>query len=285
MSRRTPAQAAREASLAKESREPTLWDVFANVVACTVNGMASALNALKAARVEPKQIESKPIEPVEIKPKIASIADASLVTRTEVEEAVDLRAKEVSTKEMRIKEVQRISRVVAKPCLIGPAKGPTNRAVIELTSGPVRVPARAKKAPKQTQVEKYEAAARELLNTHGIRVRKWRSNMSGVAWELLYRDGSRVRLIEAPKPKGPMSVAILFHEVGHHVIGLGVYKPRCLEEYHAWRYAIDEMERRGFPVTDRVLTRYRRSMEYAVAKAQRRGIKSLPPEVLAFAKV
>jgi hypothetical protein len=124
----------------------------------------------------------------------------------------------------------------------------------------------------------------ELLAAHGIRVRKWRTSMSGVAWELHFRDGRRSRLIESPRPKSPMSLAIFLHEVGHHVIGLGVFKPRCLEEYHAWRFALDEMERRGFEVTERVRTRYRRSMEYAVAKAARRGIKSLPPEVAAFAK-
>lgn len=130
--------------------------------------------------------------------------------------------------------------------------------------------------------DRYDALARELLAEHSIRVRKWRTSMSGVAWELRYRDGTSARLIEAPKPKSPMSLAIFLHEVGHHVIGLGVYRPRCLEEYHAWRYALDQMAARGFPITDRVERRYRRSMHYAVAKSTRRGIKSLPEEVQQF---
>lgn len=131
--------------------------------------------------------------------------------------------------------------------------------------------------------DRYDAVARELLAKHDIRVRKWRTSMSGVAWELHYRDGTRKRLIEAPKPKSPMSLAIFLHEVGHHVIGLGVHRPRCLEEYHAWRYALDQMAALGFPITERVERRYQRSMHYAVAKAMRRGIKELPPEVARFA--
>lgn len=130
--------------------------------------------------------------------------------------------------------------------------------------------------------DRYDALTRELLAEHSIRVRKWRTSMSGVAWELRYRDGTRTRLIESPKPKSPMSLAIFLHEVGHHVIGLGVYRPRCLEEYHAWRFALDQMAARGFPITDRVQRRYQRSMHYAVAKATRRGIKSLPEELIAF---
>ncbi len=124
--------------------------------------------------------------------------------------------------------------------------------------------------------ERYEAMTRAELEAHGIRVRKWRTSMSGVAWEIRYRDGRTARLIEAPRPKGPMSAAVFLHEVGHHAIGLGRVKPRCLEELAAWDWALEAMERWGVQVTDRVRRRRHESLRYAVAKAQRRGLKHLP---------
>ncbi|MBA4027825.1 MAG: hypothetical protein C0475_01535 [Planctomyces sp.] len=121
--------------------------------------------------------------------------------------------------------------------------------------------------------------ARALLAQHQIKVRRWRRSMSGVAWQVVYRDGTVRRLIESPRPKSPMSMAIFLHEVGHHVIGLGVFRPRCLEEYHAWRYALEQMGSLGVPVTDRVRRRAHASLHYAVAKALRRGIRSIPAEL------
>lgn len=126
---------------------------------------------------------------------------------------------------------------------------------------------------------RYEAMTREMLETHGIRVRRWRTSMSGIAWQVRYRDGSTARLIEAPRPKGPMSAAVFLHEVGHHAIGFNVYRPRCLEEYHAWAWAIAQMRRVGIDVTDRVSYRMHQSLAYAVGKARRRGLRQLPPEL------
>lgn len=132
--------------------------------------------------------------------------------------------------------------------------------------------------------DRYDAMARDLLGLHEIRVRKWRSSMSGVAWEVHYHNGNVSRLIEAPQPRGPMSAAIFLHEIGHHVIGFGVHRPRCLEEYHAWVWALAEMERRGFNVTDNVRRRMHESLAYAVGKARRRGLKRLPAELEPYAR-
>lgn len=129
---------------------------------------------------------------------------------------------------------------------------------------------------------RYDAVVAEMLARYGVRVRKWRKSMSGVAWELTYHDGRITRLIEAPKPKSPMSMAIFLHEIGHHAIGFNVYRPRCLEEYHAWAFAVRAMEERGLDVTDRVRTRMRRSLKYAGEKALRRGIKRLPDEITPY---
>src|SRR5207245_1025827 len=87
---------------------------------------------------------------------------------------------------------------------------------------------------------------------------------------------------EAPRPRGPMSAAVFLHEIGHHVIGFGTYKPRCLEEYYAWVYAVGQMKSLGLNVTESVRRRMHDSLRYAVQKANRRGLKSLPPELLPF---
>jgi len=154
---------------------------------------------------------------------------------------------------------------------------------------PTRVPAAAAAtAPRPARVTKkaalYDTMTREMLQRYDIRVRKWRSSMSGVAWYVTYRDGSVQRLLESPKPKSPMSAAIFLHEVGHHAIGFNVYKPRCLEEYHAWQYSLAQMRQWNIPITPRVMQRYQRSMKYAVGKAKRRGIRELPSELLPFAQ-
>lgn len=148
---------------------------------------------------------------------------------------------------------------------------------------PVRpAPARQKKsqpAPGSMQA-RYDAVVEQMLERYQIRVRKWRTGMTGIAWYVTYKnDGRIVRLIEAPRPKGPMSAAIFLHEVGHHAIGFNTYKPRCLEEYHAWAWALRAMEEHGLNITDAVRRRMHLSLWYAVEKAKRRGIRSIPPEL------
>ncbi|MGE3108070.1 MAG: hypothetical protein AB7G11_00350 [Phycisphaerales bacterium] len=126
---------------------------------------------------------------------------------------------------------------------------------------------------------RYDRIVESMLATYDIRVRKWRSGMSGIAWYVTYRDGRISRLIESPRPKGPMSIAVFLHEVGHHAIGFNRYKPRCLEEYHAWTFAIAQMELHGLNITDGVRYRMALSLWYAVDKARRRGLQQLPPEL------
>ena len=140
----------------------------------------------------------------------------------------------------------------------------------------------AKPRPSGAMAQKYEDLVRDCLAEHGVRVRKWRTSMSGVAWEVRYKDGRVTRLIESPKPKGPMSAAVFLHEIGHHAIGFTRYSPRCLEEYEAWRWSLAEMERRGLNVTDRVRQRMLDSVRYAVRKSHRRGLKRLPEDVAQY---
>jgi hypothetical protein len=131
--------------------------------------------------------------------------------------------------------------------------------------------------------QRYRDLTRLMLTTHDVRVRKWRGSMTGVAWEVHYRDGTMSRLIEAPQPRGPMSCAIFLHEIGHHAIGFNRYRPRCLEEYHAWAWALAAMEQHKMNITPSVRRRMHESLYYAVQKARRRGLKSLPHELLAYA--
>lgn len=163
------------------------------------------------------------------------------------------------------------------------AKGPASRAGGQ--APPARVvkkrPAAAGPSAGSMQA-RYDDVTRRMLDRYQIRVRKWRTSMSGIAWYVTYRDGHVQRLIEAPRPKGPMSVAVFLHEVGHHAIGFDVYKPRCLEEYHAWRWALEAMAEHNLNITDAVRDRVHRSLHYAVQKAKRRGIKVIPPELTPY---
>ena len=123
---------------------------------------------------------------------------------------------------------------------------------------PARKAASTRSASARTQSpqqDRYDELVRQMKSIHRLRVNKWRSRTSGCAWEVHYADGRVSRLIESPYPRGPMSCAVFMHEVGHHAIGLHRYRPRCLEEYHAWRWGLDEMRERGFSVTDRVHAR------------------------------
>jgi hypothetical protein len=122
-----------------------------------------------------------------------------------------------------------------------------------------------------------------MKRRHQIRVKRWRRSMSGCAWRVDYDDGRSINWIEAPLPRTPISLAIFLHEVGHHVIGFDRFKRRCEEEYHVWLWAIAQMRELGVTPDERVNRRVELSMRYAVDKAVRRGIKTLPEDLRKFA--
>jgi hypothetical protein len=149
------------------------------------------------------------------------------------------------------------------------------------TTGPARPPANAK--PLTIEQQRYEALTQSLLQQFDIEVRRYRQSLSGCAYEMRYRDGRLAkRCIEVPAPRTQLSLAVFLHEIGHHVIGFNRYKPRCLEEYHAWQYAIDQMQQHHIEIAPEVHERMRRSLRYAVAKATRRGLRTFPGELLPF---
>ena len=128
----------------------------------------------------------------------------------------------------------------------------------------------------------YDGIVSSMKRRYSLRVRKWRNSMSGCAWRVQYDDGRCINWIEAPYPKTPISLAVFLHEVGHHAIGFEAYKRRCEEEYHVWLWAIDQMMQLGVEPDDRVRRRFDLSMQYAVDKAVRRGLKQLPEPLNRF---
>ncbi|HZK82661.1 MAG TPA: hypothetical protein VFC46_16370, partial [Humisphaera sp.] len=56
----------------------------------------------------------------------------------------------------------------------------------------------------------------------------------------------------------------------------------CEEEYHVWRWALEEMRRLGIKPNARVMDRFHRSMQFAVSKAMRRGLKQVPETLKEF---
>jgi hypothetical protein len=122
---------------------------------------------------------------------------------------------------------------------------------------------------------------RELKHKYKIAIRKWRGHMSGIAYELTYRDGRIKRLIAAPRPRSPVSAAIFLHEVGHHAIGFRRYGSRCLEEHYVWQWTFREMEARGIVITHRVMRHFRRSMYHYVKRSQQRR-EVVPAELAHF---
>ena len=133
-----------------------------------------------------------------------------------------------------------------------------------------------------TRAETYASIVAEMKLRHRLRIRRWRTSMSGCAWRAWYRDGQVVNWVESPYPKSPLSLSIFLHEVGHHAIGFDTYRLRCEEEWAAWQWSLDQMRRLGVEPTDRVRARVDRSLRYAVAKALRRGIKRLPDQLVPY---
>lgn len=161
------------------------------------------------------------------------------------------------------------------------AKKPRLRMRRAVSSGPAKAPLPAR--PLTAEQLKYESITQHLLQEFEIEVRKYRQSLSGCAYELRYRDGRTAkRCIEVPLPRTQLSLAVFLHEIGHHAIGFDRFKPRCVEEYYAWKFAIDAMHEHNIEIAQEVHDRMRRSLRYAVQKAMRRGLRKLPAELLEF---
>lgn len=128
----------------------------------------------------------------------------------------------------------------------------------------------------------YDAIVEQMKHRYDIRIKRWRKNMSGCAWRVYHHDGTVMNWVESPYPKTPISLSIFLHEVGHHAIGFRTYKRRCEEEYHVWMWAIEQMIKLGVQPDEKVKRRFELSMQYAVGKAVRRGIRTIPESLIQF---
>jgi hypothetical protein len=163
-----------------------------------------------------------------------------------------------------------------------PAAPPQTRVDGSAALAAVASPAMARRRPMRAV---YDEMVAELLTRYEVRVRRWRSSTSGVA--IVRKDAFGrwlVREIESPYPRGPMSAAVFLHEIGHHAIGVGSLRPRCLEEWAAWEWSLREMRRRGIRVTPAVETRVHDALHYALLKAKRRGLREVPAELAPYAQ-
>lgn len=124
--------------------------------------------------------------------------------------------------------------------------------------------------------EPYLTAAQTILRESGCTVAKWRTGMGGVA---------RVRdpdwAIECPEPRGPISYAVLAHEVAHQLLHRTGSLPRWREELEAWLWAIDTFERFDLPGVERVRADAVKYMNHAVHKSLRRSRTSESKRTLA----
>jgi len=132
-------------------------------------------------------------------------------------------------------------------------------------------------------MENFSPIVALMKKRYDLRVKRWRKAMSGCAWRVYHHDGRVMNFLEAPFPRTPLSLSIFLHEVGHHAIGFQRYKRRCEEEYHVWLWALEQMKKLGVTPDAKVAKRFELSMQYAVGKALRRGIKTLPEALLQFA--
>jgi hypothetical protein len=123
----------------------------------------------------------------------------------------------------------------------------------------------------------YDDIVKRVKAAYAIRVRRYRTAMSGCAWRVCHRDGRSINWIESPRPRTPLSLAIFLHEVGHHAIGFDRSELPSDEEYLAWKWAIDTMRRLGVEPDARTRRRIEQSMQYAVQQSVRQGLKLVPP--------
>jgi len=128
----------------------------------------------------------------------------------------------------------------------------------------------------------YDPIIEQMKQRYDLRIKRWRTTMSGCAWRVSHQDGTVINWIESPYPKTPISLSIFLHEVGHHAIGFSTYRHRCEEEYHVWEWSLAQMISLGVEPDARVKKRFKLSMQYAVGKAMRRGIRTLPESLNQF---
>lgn len=117
-------------------------------------------------------------------------------------------------------------------------------------------------------MNRYEAAAHGLLIVAGINVVNWRKSMTGVA-------DIETRTIECPRPTGPVSFAIVAHEIYHVVVHAQGRQPRWVEETEAEEFALRALDMFGLPGHERVAANIAKHLRNTFRKAIQRGVDPL----------
>jgi hypothetical protein len=89
----------------------------------------------------------------------------------------------------------------------------------------------------------YGAIVGDVNKAHLVCVHRWRDDVSGCAWQPTASNSAAVNLIEAPFPHCEQTLAIFFHEVGEHVIGVLHWHHVSEAQYWAWDWAFGKMPR------------------------------------------
>lgn len=112
----------------------------------------------------------------------------------------------------------------------------------------------------------YSDLINNLMKENNIKLKGYKTNLTGVA----YPDE---RSIIIPKPTTKLRLSICLHEVGHIVLNHNNKKKRYIEEKEAWDFALNYMKKEKIPITKKVRIRRKESINYAIGKAMRRGLK------------
>lgn len=121
----------------------------------------------------------------------------------------------------------------------------------------------------------FEAAFEQLLKESGCTVRRYRNNLTGVAYT---RDDDWG--IEVPYPTTARRFATCAHEVGHQMLHRFNSKPRWQEEWEAWDFSLKQFERFALPGVEDALKDAAKCLRYAAHKAERRAKPETAQKIL-----
>ena len=124
---------------------------------------------------------------------------------------------------------------------------------------------------------RYLRAGRNEADARMIRVRLWRSSLTGCA-------NVAKSEIEVPKPLTRKSLYIFLHEIGHVAIGHLGKKKRHVEEYEAEQFAHERMRELGFAVPRSQTERAKAYVARKIGQAYARGAKRIDPKARRFAE-